>query len=319
MSHQRRHLLEKLQVQIAAAAALAVAYFFMSRLVRPWEPGGTMVFIPAGDYGRLAVFAVLVWLLSVGCAILTLSARPDGALLAVLIGAAGFALKSGPARLLLQSRNGEFGRLFVLLAGEALVMSAVVAGAIAVIFLVRAAARRVCPRLVWTAPAPVESPEAGSTKKDKGRKDKKNAPSGTGGLPHVGAALLMEMAVALILLLITFRSTDRGQIAFALAASFFLSALAAHQTFPIRISAPFWVGPILMAALVFILGWVGVGGSEGPAWYTAQMAAKNLPFRAALPIDWLTFGGAGAVAGFWLSSRINEAKTKSTETPGRKD
>lgn len=290
-------------MQIAAAAALAFVYFFLAPALRPWEPGGATVFLPMGDYERLAVFAAMVWALVAVCAVLTISSRPEGALLATLVGVAGFAFRSGPMRTLLWRWEGRFDRLFTLLSAEVLAMAAVAAGAVIVVRLVRAVAGRLGPKLAWSDPM--------ETQRNK-KAARPDSPK-SGGTMHTAGAVLMETAVAILLLVITFRSTDRGQIAFALAASFFISALAAHQTFPIRISAPLWIAPIIMAALVFALG--GSGGGAGPDWYAAQMVAKGLPLRAALPIDWLAFGAGGAVAGFWFSSRIREAGAANEETP----
>ncbi len=296
MSHHKRHLLEKVQVQVAAAAALAVVYFLIAPALGPWELGGATAFVPMGDYGRLAVFAVVVWAISAGCAALTLSARREGALLATLVAVAGFSFASGPMRMLLWRREGDFARLFALLSAEVLALAAIVLVAMVVIALVRAGLHRLAPKLAWKYPSPAANSADNQTGKTQ--------------VMYAAGAVIMELAVAMLMLIITFRSTDRGQIAFALAASFFVAALAAHQTFPIRTVVPVWFGPILMAVLVFALGWVGAGGGSGlgPAWQSALMAARNLPLRAALPIDWMSFGASGAVAGFWLSSRMKEAR-----------
>ena len=294
MSHHRRHFLEKLQVQIASVVALAAVYFLIAPALRPWEPGGAFSFIPMGDYGRLAIFACAVWIISACCAAITISARPEGALLATIIGAAGFSFASGSMRMLLWQRDGHFGRLFALLTAEVLAMATVILGAMVVIRLVRACMRRSFPKLTWGAPIPAAKTDESQTGKTQ--------------TMHAVGAVVMELAIAMLLLVVTFRSTERGQIAFALAASFFVASVVAHQIFPIRISAPLLLGPILMAVLVFGFGWAGLGGESNSGWYDAQMVAQNLPLRAALPIDWMTLGTGGAVAGFWLSSRMHEAK-----------
>jgi hypothetical protein len=294
VSHHRRHFLEKLQVQIASVGALAAVYFLIAPALRPWEPGGVIAFVPMGDYGRLAIFAVAVWIISACCAAMTISARPEGSLLATIIGVAGFSFASGPMRMLLWQWDGHFGKLFALLTAEVFAMAAVILGAMAVIRLVRAGMRRSFPKLTWGAPIP-----AAKTAESQ---------SGKTQAMHAVGAVVMELAIAMLLLVVTFRSTDRGQIAFALAASFFVASVVAHQIFPIRISAPLLLGPILMAVLVFGFGWAGLGGDGNSGWFAAQMVAQNLPLRAALPIDWMTLGTGGAVAGFWLSSRMHEAK-----------
>ncbi|MDY7009797.1 MAG: hypothetical protein SVV80_03490 [Planctomycetota bacterium] len=293
MSHQKRHLLEKVQVQIAAVAALAVVYFLIAPALSPWESGGATAFVPMGDYKGLVIFAVAVWALAAGCAVLTLSARPEGALLATLVAVAGFSFRSGSARTLLWRWDGNLPRLFALLSAEVLILAVVAIGAMVVIAMVRAGMCRLVPKLTRKYPAP--------TAKSAGER------TGKTRVMHAAGAVIMELAIAMLLLVITFRSTDRGQVAFALAASFFVSALAAHQIFPIRTVVPLWFGPILMAVLVFALGWAGSNaGGVGPAWQSALISARNLPLRAALPVDWMALGAGGAVAGFWISSRMHE-------------
>ena len=132
----------------------------------------------------------------------------------------------------------------------------------------------------------------------------KAEPPKTNPAAQMAGAALMELAVAVILMVFTFRSTDRGQVAFALAASFFVAALTAHYIFPVRCSLPFCVGPIFMGLVVFVLGTIGAGGAPGPAWHNALVVARSLELRAAMPVDWLCLGCGGAVAGFWLSRRL---------------
>lgn len=292
--------MEKLQVQAASVAALAAVYFLIAPAILTLEPGGAVAFIPMGDYGRLALFAVAVWMISACCAAMTISARPEGALLATIIGAAGFSFASGPMRMLLWQWDGHFGKLFALLTAEVLAMSAVILGAMVVIRLVRACMRRSFPNLPHSESIPAAKTAESQTGKTRAM--------------HAAGAVAMELAIAILLLVVTFRSTERGQIAFALAASFFIASVVAHQIFPIRISVPLLLGPILMAALVFGFGWVGMGGGENSDWYAAQMVAQNLPLRAALPIDWMTLGTGGAVAGFWLSSRMHETRPTSDKS-----
>jgi len=308
MNPQQRHWLEKTQVQVTAAIAMVFAWFVCWRAVTPWEAQGVLSFLPDGAYARLAAYAGVVWGIALLCAVLTLSGPPEGALLATLVGAAGLSLRSEPARMMLWRWEANSGRVFCLLAVEVLALAGILAGAMVVIALTRAAGGRLFPRLTWAG----EQPESDSSSPAAaGRGHKANR------LPQMIGAGLLEIAVALTLLVYTFRSTDRGQIAFALAASFFVGALAAHWAFPIRSSIPFWLGPILMAVVVFALGSAGAKGSSGPAWYNVLIVARRIPLRAALPVDWLAWGGGGAVAGFWLSRRIRHARLFRKEPPGQ--
>jgi len=307
MSPLQRHWLEKLQVQVAGVGALAIGWFACWHLIKPWQPHGAISFLPHGDYAGLAVYAATAWGLSAACALMTLSARPEGALVATLAGMAGLGLRSGPMRMLLWQQQDP-ARLFSLLALETLALGAVLAGAAAIVALVRAAGRKALGRWVWSEPeAEADGGEAGPR-----RRQVTMHPA-----VQMAGAGLMEMALALILLVYTFRSTDRGQVAFALAASFFLAALAAHCVFPIRRSLPFWLGPIVMALAVFSLGSTGVAPTSGPTWHSALMVARDWPLRAALPVDWLAMGGAGATAGFWISRRMHDARGLAHEPEGK--
>ncbi len=308
MTPQFRHWLEKAHVQAAAAAALAFMWFVGWRLVQPEDPQSALTFIPTGHYACFAVFAALVLAFAVGCALVTLPARPEGALLATLVGAAGLSLRSAPMRTVLwQFPDPRW--VFLKLAVEALLMVAVLFAAAAVILLVRSVFRRLAPRWVWK-----EQPEQLSGGDEQpggqGRPSEPGEPATTlrAGAARAGACLLMEMAAATVLLVLTFRSPDRGQIAFALAGSFFLSALIAHQTFPARAAAACWLGPVVMAVAVFALGYLVADYPDQPTWHAALLVAQNLPLRAALPVDWMTLGGAGAVGGFWLSRRFHYAR-----------
>jgi hypothetical protein len=108
-----------------------------------------------------------------------------------------------------------------------------------------------------------------------------------------------------------FRSSQTGQIAFALAGSFFLAALIAHQVFPVPMTWPFWAPPLLLAVVALGSG-TGVsevaGQAGGPEWFRSLMVARGLPVRAALPIHWLSMGVGGAIGGLWLSRRLHEGK-----------
>ena len=329
MNPQRWHWAEKVQVEVVAVLAFTVMWFVGWPMVRPWDPQGSLAFAPTGDWGALAAFIMLVLVLAACCAVLTLTARPAGALLATLVGVAGLALRGEQMRTLLWRFETSTTTVFASLALEALIMGAVLIAVAIVIAIVRGVFRVIAPRWVWIEPPHQADENIVPERKDTpGRRSAHwiiggplwvglrslfrrllplLRPAHTKGT-HLLACLLMELAVATILLVITFRSTDRGQVAFALIASFFGAALIAHQTFPVRASAACWLGPIIMAVIVFLIGAVAAGSPDPPIWYGALTAPENLPLRAALPVDWLALGGAGAVGGFWLSRRIHHAR-----------
>ena len=94
------------------------------------------------------------------------------------------------------------------------------------------------------------------------------------------------------------RSPDRGQIIFALLASFTVGSLLAHWAFPSRCAGLAWVVPIVVGIGYCVFG--AVRAVEGE-WMEVASQAQ------ALPIDWITAGGGGAVLGYWISERVQEA------------
>ncbi len=151
------------------------------------------------------------------------------------------------------------------------------------------------PQWLWSDPpsAPGGDPPAGRRR---------------GGAANWAGSLVVELAVAVIALVLSFRSTETGQIAFALAGSFFAGAFVAHQTFPVRSSLPFWVAPLLLGVAILAFGG-GVTEGGGPAWHQALMVSRTheIPLRAALPVQWLALGCGGAVAGMWVSQRVRDS------------
>jgi len=295
MNLQNHRLLEKIVVYFTSVVALAIVYFFLSKAVKPWELTGAITFVPAGDFYRLIILASISWAIAAACAILTALARIEGAIMATLIGLTGFSLSSGQMRTLLWRWGNDYPKLFKLLVDEMLLMTGILIGVILVIYLVRMIIGKIIPSFLWSGVA---------------ARSKMNTNKGTKTtMPHetrrIIGAIIVETAVAMLLLVITMQSTDRGQVAFALVISFFLSALLAHQVFPIRWTIPLLFSPIIVAIIIFGIAAMG-NVSMGQTWRDVELVAQSVPLRAALPIDWLSLAGAGAAAGCWLSSRIIE-------------
>jgi len=310
MKPETQHLVEKIQVRLAAVIAAAVSWWAIWRLVGPADQEAAWVFFADGSLPRLAVLAGLVWALAAVCAVLTVSSRPEGAVLATLVGVAAMSVRSGPARNLLVTGAGpnperSINAIFALLTGEILVLAAVLAGAVAVIYVVRALVRPLAGQWFWSTPAAADAPGKGAGKGGKG--DSEQASPRRSALVGAAGFLAVELAVAVILLQVTFRSTDTGQIAFALAGSFFAASFAAHMAFPIRGSIPCWLGPVIVGALVLGLGALGHFAGPGPLWRRAILVASSVPLRAGLPAQWIGLGCGGAIAGFWASCRFREA------------
>jgi hypothetical protein len=113
------------------------------------------------------------------------------------------------------------------------------------------------------------------------------------------AATVLYSSIMLMLLM---QSTRRGQIIFALFASFLLATLIAHQQFATQFSVVSWASALLTGVLFYTLAIAKSGHVEPNVWTAVQESAR------ALPIDWMTAGGAGGVLGYWISERIHELK-----------
>ena len=120
----------------------------------------------------------------------------------------------------------------------------------------------------------------------------------------VSAALFSAVAtvIAAGLLLALMRSSDRGQIVFALVASFFLAVFVAHQKFPTPCGAGAWMLPALLAVCSYVLAATAGVGPGPQGWIEVSHYAR------ALPVDWMTAGAGGAMLGYWVSLRVHEAR-----------
>ena len=336
MKHERHHWLEKLQVQFAGAAALAVTFFIVGPMNGGWDPEWPATFIPYGGFAGLLHFGLLVWILAAVCAVVTISSRPEGALFATLVGAVGVSMHSAQIRVLLWSREGSFAGVFAQLIAELLVLFVVLVGAIHIICWVRVLMSRVWPGLMWkgritaqTVASDESSPEP-ETKKAAPAGFSSSmvlwllsplGPSGTPGpeplvdlSPKEAAknrtaaiictvsCLAATVLYSSIILMLLMWSPNRGQIIFALFASFFLATLIAHQQFATQFSVVAWGSALLTGIMFYVLAIASSGNMGSNLWMNLK------PFSRALPIDWMTAGGAGGVLGYWISERIHELK-----------
>ena len=333
MKHERHHWLEKLQVEFAGGGALALTFFVIGPMRGWWDPQWPTTFISTGSFGGLLGFALLVWLLAAACAALTISSRPEGALFATLVGAAGISMHSAPIRALFWSHEASLAGVFVQLIGELFVLFVVVVGAMHIIHQVRALMARLCPNWMWKGRITAESDDLQTTsgKPDAVRKRKYGTAKklwldggilgqilGPEGMPVISpgqeaksrkaalvcaiSCLAATMLYGSIMLMLLMRSAHRGQIIFALFASFLLATLIAHQQFATRVSVVSW-GSALLTGILFYMLAMASSGRVGPnVWIKVQLFAR------ALPIDWMTAGGAGGVLGYWISERIHELR-----------
>lgn len=333
MDHRRHHWLEKFQVQLVTVLVLAVVYFGLWPLLRGRDPHGALSLLAEGSFAKLALFAAVFWLLAGLAAAATFSGRPSGTRIVLLIGMAGLSLQSGQIRTLLWPRLENLDALYVTLIVEVLFLAAMLIVADVIIGLVRGSIGRLMPNWLWKNPladlSEKERAKLGQAKIDRtyfvgglldtavlnlfmdafrkaGAEGSKKAPHAAPSretLARTGEFLLLALVISVALLLALMRSSNRGQILFALLASFFLATLIAHQVFPCPYGAVGWILPIFLAVCFYALAAVSGIGTPPQGWIEVSTYAR------ALPIDWLTAGGGGATAGFWASWRVHEARS----------
>ena len=347
MSHRRIHLLEKLQVELAAAAAAVAVYFLLAPGLASADPELPVTFVPAGAYGRLLLLGGMVWLVSAACSAVTVSARPEGGIVAALIGAAGISLYSPPIRALLWRRQDDLAGMFAQLRLEVLLLSIALLGVLAVVGLVRGLVAYLRPKWLWRSPlAELSAAEGQKALRAPGGREK------SGELDDEGTGSHGDMpgGIGFVGLLLALAKEAREAIGFPPAdptaepeakqksmlrnAGFFGVGLLLSVVLLLLLMRSADRGQILFAMLVSFLVGVLVAHQAFPTrhgilmWgiplasavilYTlaGQSAIAGDPrgwmhvpdYSRALPVDWLTAGNGGAVLGYWISERIHEAR-----------
>ena len=119
------------------------------------------------------------------------------------------------------------------------------------------------------------------------------AGDGKGVLPRQIMAALVQAIVTGLLMFLLARSNNMKQVMAAVAIASVLGSIAAHQSFPVRPSVPFWVGP-------FLTGIAGYGWAvASPGQWAIGLPAN--PLAAATPLQYASVGTAGAIMGYWAS------------------
>jgi hypothetical protein len=125
----------------------------------------------------------------------------------------------------------------------------------------------------------------------------------------IGNKLLATAATTLgtlILLLILAQTPDKAQSLFSVFLAALIATAAAHSAFPVQPSVWYWVGP----GLVGVIGYAYASASPGP-WLIGVPAT---PLASPLPLDYAAAGPAGAIMGYWMSRKWQQAR-ESTITP----
>jgi hypothetical protein len=290
-----------------------------------------LTFLPGSAYTDALLFAGIIWGLAAACALVTVSARPEGAAVAALIGAAGASARSPQMRSLLWLWENDLAGLYGMLVLEVLLLCAVMLVAAAIVDLVRRAVACLKPNWLWQPPiartsngkqdravpgrnlSARDSPEAyAATRRElilyllaaklRTRSGAKPAPGASrAALRQSLSCLCLGLVLAVVLLLLLTRSPERGQILFGLLAAFLVASVVAHQVFPTPHSVVIWGMPMIVAVGLYALAAFSARQGVNP-WISLDNYAR------ALPADWLTVGCGGALVGYWISERIHELR-----------
>jgi len=288
-------MLPSLKQRIIIVAAIAVgAWCWLTvepSLLRPdMGPGISLLFSRAGW------FAGLFYLVAAGLPAIFLgmvasgAAHPLAGVFSISFALAILATAGGAIDGLLWQADGS--GVYLLLALEAVIWAALLAGVLVAVARSRLWIRRRFPRL--------------TTDRHFGTATKLR-------LPGVDAMLsgLVCATVSGLIVWIGLKATDAGQVFGTLTLGFALGALLAHQFFAHANPTAMLLSPCLVAVVAYLYAW-----NHYPA-YDAMMLALNtgdLPALArALPIHYASAGVAGCVLGVTLAQAIEHARDGAAE------
>ncbi len=331
MTHRQTHFLEKLEFQAAAIAAVAVVYWFVWPLLIPADPELPICFLAVGFGERLLTLAGIACVLGLACGAITVTARPQTAVLALTVGLGGLSLRSPRIRSLLWARQDSLHAMYWQMAMEILALLAVIMIAGAMAGIGRRIAAALAGGLLWRDPLlELDNERREAYNREMTKRNAESGPSpatltiltlltsplgiiwvpkATGGkLLDRGTAVrgvlgfMVSVTAAAIIVFMLLRSPERGQILFALFAGCFLGVFIGQKVVPTRTNLTAWAVPVVLGAALYLLAALSaVRGGQG-AWMEVRVYAQ------ALPIDWLTAGLGGAMLGHWEDLRMREAR-----------
>lgn len=344
MNPQNFHWLEKVQAQLVSIAGIALMYFLLWPVLRNPMPTFPTAFVAGGGLSRLAILAAILWGVSAVAALLTVRSRPETALLVTAFSVGGLSLRSPRIEPLLWpgAAAESVGALFWLLATEVVLLAVVLAGAAAIVYLIRRGVRAIKPGWLWRSPLaepieqlhvpagmeavpatwgtrlvqeilPAGKDTAGEGASRKGRKSKRAKADNDTPVEWAlldrrkrvvlgSLCLVTTLLVSVPLMMMFLQSPLRGQVLFALLMAFFLGTLVAHQVFPTSCSFTVWPAAVVAAVVCYALGSFMAISDVPDAWLRVQNYARPLP------IDWLSAGIGGSLLGFWVSERLHEIR-----------
>jgi hypothetical protein len=110
----------------------------------------------------------------------------------------------------------------------------------------------------------------------------------------------MMMAMALLA-----RTDDKKQVLAAVGLSSMAATMVAYHLFPVRPSVWYWIGPMYVGIFGYLAAWF-----RPEHWMIGQVSRA---LATPLPLDYASFGPAGALVGYWISRKWQRAKDVAAE------
>lgn len=238
----------------------------------------------------VALFITLV--LTVACALLGSAIagtiRFEAGLATAAIGLLALSMRGGPIRYTLMYSTGP--QVFITLAAELMILYAILGVGWAVVWLLR--------NKGWLQDDPFRDGVADVE----------------GPVNQKLAALATQVVVMSILMMILCETDWKPQVLASVGLSAFLGTLAAHSLFPARPSLWYWIGPLVVGVVGYMLAYSG----STSTWMIGQVSGFAPELGRPLPLDYVGAGPAGAVIGYWTSrrwQRMREAEAEAVPQP----
>jgi len=267
--------------RIALAIAVGVSYLIFAAASKyfdlPILPGfdGSIICQPS----PLAAFVIVAVALAVATLVGTVLAgavRFEAGLFAAAFGLMAFSLRCGTMQsVLLESGGNE--SVFVRLAVEMLILGVFLAALWAMLL-----------RLARAAYGPPSNPQ-----------EKRS-----GLLNNLTATIAQTISTG-ILMFILCQSEAKYQALASIGIASWLGSMIAYKYAPTRPSIWYWVGPLLVGLIGYILAAMGQDTNLNIGSPAGTFAALARP----LPVDYASLGTAGAILGYWMMRKKETAET----------
>lgn len=122
-------------------------------------------------------------------------------------------------------------------------------------------------------------------------------------------ALGTQVGAMLLLMLFFTRTDEKKQVLWAVFLSAYLATLLAYAMSPVRPSAWYWCGPLVVGAFGYVAAYLKWRGMDDAVHWRAGIGEGFwAPLGRPLPLDYASLGTAGALLGYWMSRRWQSAR-----------